>query len=129
MAAILDHYFHSTRHKNWVVAPEQNLGENHHPDYTIFEITFNPFKLNLMRCFELKSRTGNSWHALLKQLSLALESNNVGRVWLVGVKGLEICFYEFDTSTFNNQTPDCFDFIKPISLNLSEVQLVKLGLK
>lgn len=130
MAAILDHYFHSTHNRNWVIAPEQNIGEMHSPDYTIYMIHVNPFIDELYGCFEIKSAEGESWAALLRQISLALESNNVGRVWLVGVKGLEICFYIFDASTFNNQTPDHFDFIEPLNLsNLNEDDLVRLSVR
>jgi hypothetical protein len=130
IAAILDFYFHSTNNNNWVIAPEYNIGENHNPDYTIFNIHLNPFRDQLIGCFELKRRNGDSWHSLLTQISLALESNNVGRVWLVGVKGLTICFYIFDVETFINQRPECFDFLEVLNLNkLGEDELVRIGAK
>jgi hypothetical protein len=51
-------------------------------------------------------------------------------MWLVGVKGLEICFYIFDASTFNDQVPECYDFLQLLNLeSLSEPQLDQINAK
>jgi hypothetical protein len=130
MAAILDYYFHSTPHRAWVIAPEFNLGENNNPDYVIFLVHYNPFWPELWGAFELKSKTGDGWEKLLRQLSLALEANSIGRMWLVGVKGLQICFYVYDSTTFHDQVPESYYFLEPLNLSrLNETQLTNIHAK
>lgn len=66
-SAILPYYFYVTYNK-LVITPEYNHLENNHPDYTIFKVLDNPFRLQIHAVLEIKSKTGESLNKLLEQM-------------------------------------------------------------
>lgn len=131
-SGILPYYYHSTVNSHWVITPEYNYLENNHPDYTIFNITTNPYTEEIYAVVEVKSRTGDSWHKLLEQMwtQADVAKANNGKLWAIGQKGLEICVFIFDVNKYQNQYPDCFTNYEPLNLShLNTVQLDQLGVK
>ena len=143
-SAILPYYFHRTLHNTWVITPEFNYMEGNHPDYTIFNLTRNPYNrerrvvapvpcpLSPVPCplspqgkgergkLELKSKTGASWQKLLEQMwEQADVSKNTtsGKLWAIGQKGLEICVFRFDVLNYQNQNPSCYTNFEPLNLH------------
>lgn len=131
-SAILPYYFHVTHNKAWVITPELNYLENNHPDYTIFKVSNNCFNLQVHVVVEVKSKTGHSWNKLLEQMFTKADvaKNNPGRLWAIGQKGLEICFFRFEVLKYNGQKPDWYTNFEPLNLsNLAEPQLDNLNVK
>lgn len=131
-SAILPYYFHVTHVNKWVITPEFNYLENNHPDYTIFKINNNPFGLRIHVVVELKSKNGDSWNKLLEQMwqQADVAKNDTGRLWAIGQKGLEICFFRFDVTKLQDQHPYWFTNFEPLNLsNLSEPELDVLKVK
>ena len=59
-----------------------------------------------------------------------ISKNNEGRLWAIGQKGLDICFFRFDILNFQGQVPRCYTNFEPLNLShLSEPQLDNLGVK
>lgn len=59
-----------------------------------------------------------------------VSKNYEGKLWAIGVKGLEICVFRFDVLKFKDQKPDCFTNYEPLNLyNLNSTQLDSLGVK
>jgi hypothetical protein len=133
-SAILPFYFHVARHDVWIITPEFNYLEAYHPDYTVFFLE-NIGGLQIFSpriVVEIKSKTGKSWGELLEQMwsqADAAKATN-GRLWAIGQKGFEICFFTFDISKFNGQIPPYCTNFEPLNLrNLTEQNLINLGLK
>lgn len=132
MSAILPYYFHTTGHTIWVITPEYNHLEGNHPDYTIFSIDTNPFIKEIYAVVEIKSKTGDSWKKLLEQMwnQADVAKSEDGKLWTIGQKGLEICFFRFDVLNYQDQEPKEFTNYEPFNLsNLNTVQLDQLGVK
>jgi hypothetical protein len=56
--------------------------------------------------------------------------NEDGRLWAIGKKGLDICFFRFDVSKFEDQIPDAYTNFEALNLkNLNTVQLDMIGVK
>lgn len=130
MSAILPYYFHVTHNRAWVITPEFNTAENVKPDYTVYFVMNNPFFLYPYLVAEIKSKTGDSWFKLLEQMwqQCDLVKNPSGKIWAIGQKGLEICFFRFDILAYRNQMPDCFTNFEPLNLsNLNYQQLNNMG--
>lgn len=128
----MPYYFHNARNSIWVITPEYNHLEGNHADYTIFSIETNPFSANIYAVVEVKSKTGNSWYKLLEQMwnQADVAKQDDGKLWAIGQKGLEICFFRFDVDKYQNQIPDCYTNFEPLNLNnLNTVQLDQLGVK
>lgn len=130
MGALLPYYYHTTANTSWVIVPEFNYLQGNHPDYTIFNISRNPYSAKIHAVVELKSKTGNSWFKILeqmwKQADVAKFSN--GTLWAIGQKGLEICIFRFDV--LRHQNEDCFTNFEPLNLSrLNETGLNQLGVK
>lgn len=132
ISGILPYYYHTTVRSAWVITPEFNHLEGNHPDYTIFNISTNPYTRYILAVVEVKSRTGDSWFKLLEQMwdQADVSKNSDGKFWAIGVKGLEICVFRFDVVKFQEQNPDCFTNYEPLNLhNLNSTQLYSLGVK
>ena len=99
-SAILPYYFHISSHTTWIVTPEFNHTEGNLADYTIFLWSNDGRDYTRMvhAVMELKSRAGDSWYKLLEQMWSQADraKNQSGRLWAIGQKGLEICFFRFD---------------------------------
>lgn len=109
----------------------QNL-EGNHPYYTIFKVIHHPFKLQIHAIVELKSKAGVSWNQLLEQMysQADVAKNTEGRLWAIGQKGFEICFFRFDVLKYNNKDPYWYSNFEPLNLsNLSEAQLNNLNVQ
>jgi hypothetical protein len=93
--------------------------ENNHPDYTIFKFLNDPFTLQIHAVIVIKSKTGDSWFKLLEQMYAQADvaKKPTGKLWAIGQKGLEICFFRFDVSHYVDQKPDCFTNYEPLNLN------------
>ena len=138
-SAILAYYFHDITNNNnlWVTVPEYQSpqGENVRPDYTLMLVHINPFGLKIYAVIEVKSKSGDSWDKLLKQLYEQAErainvSEVIGRVWVIGQKGFEICLFKFNSQKYKDQDPDLYTFFEPLNLNnFSQPQLDHLGIK
>ena len=131
-SAILPYYFHVTHNNQWVITPKFNYLEGNHPDYTIFKVINHPFKLQIHAIVELKSKAGDSWNKILEQMysQADVAKNTKGRLWAIGQKGFEICFFRFDVEKYNNQNPDWYSNFEPLNLsNLSEAQLINLNVQ
>lgn len=131
-SAILPYYFPVTTNNIWVITPEYNHLEGNHPDYTIFKVNNYPFKLEIYAVVEIKSKTGKSWHFLLEQMCKQAEvgKNDSGKLWAIGQKGVEICFFKFDLQKYLGQDPNCYTFFEPLNLShLSVPQLDNLKVK
>ena len=132
-SVILPYYFHVGRNTTWVITPEYNYLEANHPDYTIFSVNrHNNYTLDVHVVVELKSKTGDSWFKLLEQMYAQAEvaKNSNGKLWAIGQKGFEICFFEFNVTKYVDQDPDCFTNFKPLNLNnFSEPELDRLKIK
>lgn len=130
MSAILPYYFHVTHNRAWVITPEFNTRENVKPDYTVYFVKNNPFVLYPFLVAEIKSKTGDSWVKLLEQMwsQCDIVKNSSGKIWAIGQKGLEICFFRFDVNNFKHQIPDCYTHFDPINLdNLTSAELNNMG--
>lgn len=131
-SALLPYYFRHTQNTTWVITPEYNHLEANHPDYTIFTITRNPFNKEIFAVVELKSKTGKSWNANLEQMWKQCDAvrNPQGKLWAIGQKGFEICFFRFDLLKFEDQIPDVYTNFDPLNLaNLNTIQLDSLDVK
>lgn len=130
-SAIIPYYFHVTHNTSWVITPEFNYRENIHPDYTVFLVN-NNYHLLPYLIAEIKSRTGKSWMKLLEQMwyQCDLAKNDQGKIWAIGVKGLEISCFRFDISKYPSQVLDCYTNFEPLNLShLTYAQLDALGVK
>ena len=90
------------------------------------------YALDVHTVVEIKRKTGDSWFKLLEQMYAQAEvaKNSDGRLWAIGQKGFEICFFEFNVLKYEDQDPDCFTNFKPLNLNnFSEPQLDRLNIK
>lgn len=59
-----------------------------------------------------------------------LAKNNNGKIWAIGLKGLEISCFRFDVNKYEDQSPDCYTNFEPLNLsNLTNAQLDALGVK
>lgn len=109
-SAILPYYFHVTAHNTWVITPEFNYMEDNHPDYTLFKVYINPYRIEIHAVVEIKSKTGPSWNKLLEQMwtQADVSKNNAGRLWAIGQKGLEIWFFRFHILKYQDQAPNWY---------------------
>lgn len=115
----------------WVIVPEYNHLERNHPDFTLFKVgNNNPSAIDIHAVFELKSRSGDSWYKLLEQMygQADVAKNPLGRLWAVGQKGLEICFFNFDVLKNEDEQRDEFTSFDCLNLHgFSAEDLKKLG--
>ena len=133
-SAILPFYFCHTQLRTWIVAPEFVLPNNYKPDYTIFLWYNNTTVFNDMIhvVVEVKSKTGDSWHILLEKMWNQADNakDSEGRLWAIGQKGFEICFFKFDVLKYQDEMPQCFTNYVPLNLsNLNVPQLDQLEVK
>ena len=129
-SVLLAYYFHVTRNRYWVIAPEFNKREDVTPDYTIFLVALNPYNVFSHVVVEVKSKTGQSWAKLLEQMWTQADVNKYenGKLWAIGQKGLEICIFRFNVLQFQHTTPYHFVNFEPLNLgNLSREQLTNMG--
>lgn len=42
--------------------------EDNHPDYTLFKVSINPYRVDVHAVVEIKSKAGKSWNKLLEQM-------------------------------------------------------------
>lgn len=129
-SAILPYYFHVTHDNAWVITPKYNHLEANHPDYTIFRVMANPTKLHIHALVEIKSKSGDSLNKLLEQMysQCDVAKNDQGRLWAIGQKGFEICFFRFDVLKYGEQQPDYYTNYEPLNLsNPTEPELNNLN--
>ena len=115
-SVLLPYYF--SFQSDWVISPEQNHGEAHHPDYTVYTVDDDTRSYLLLEVKRGTKYDGDSWHKVLKdqmwnQADMAKQEN--GRLWMVGQNGFEICFFKFDVERYNEGSPDYANF-KPLNL-------------
>lgn len=121
---LLPYYY---RYSNgWYISPEQWLGENHHPDYTISRVSMDVAYYGAAIphiVYEVKrsaSQNGASWLRIVDQMWDQCDAaNNMplkdeGTMWAIGQRGLEICFFRFDLLAFENSIYTNFE---PLNLN------------
>lgn len=77
--------------------------EDYHPDYTIFKVLNNPLNLVEHLVVEVKSKAGDGWHKFLEQMYNQADAakNNKGRLWAIGLKGLEIYQGSYHSCEYN----------------------------
>lgn len=90
ISGILPYYYHTSVRPAWVITPEFNYLESNHPNYTIFNISTNPYRRDIHVVVEVKSRTGDSWSKLLEQMWDQADMSKIydGKLWAIGIKGL-----------------------------------------
>lgn len=109
MSMILPYYY---PYPNFYISPEQHWGEAHHPDYTVGRPD-NTGKNNPSLFVELKRAPIDGsipgWAKMLNQMwdqcdAANSENNGNGRMWTIAQRGLVICFFKFDLSSFGTGT-------------------------
>ena len=127
LARILPIYFPLDGDSKWSIAPVFDVGEDHHPDFTIWDSTFVP---DVYAVIEVKSRRGQSWGQLLEQLWNQADKakGSSDRLWAIGLKGFEICVFKFNINEWENTDPEFWINFKALNLsNLNSFQLNQLG--
>lgn len=117
-SVLLPYYF--SFQSDWVISPEQNHGEAHHPDYTVYTVGYYNETIPYL-LIEVKRGTkykGDSWHKMLKNqmwdpADKAKQEN--GRLWMIGQNGFEICFFKFDILKYLGGSGDYRNF-QPLNL-------------
>lgn len=121
---LLSYYFPYVN--GWCIAPEQNAGSNYHPDYTVSRVDLTAGEKYGRAiphiAVEVKrpvSDGGVSWKVLLNQVWNAADASKheiTGRIWVIGQRGFEICFFIFDPLQYE----DSRDYTNFIPLNLNQ---------
>ena len=96
-SVLLNYYFPLPN--NWCICPEWVAKENYKPDYSIFQLLNNGnvvyFNIPYV-ILEVKQWGVISWENLISNQLYnqadALKDSN-GRLWVIGQRGLEICFF------------------------------------
>ena len=134
---ILPYYFKYT--DGWYISPEQNWGQNYHPDYTVWQMDLlagphyggsKPYLL-----VEVKrpvSSGGVSWSEILNQMWDQADSakDDTGKIWAIGQRGLEFCVFTFDILRYQEDiSPKYTNFI-PLNLhNWNVTDFAELDIK
>lgn len=125
LCLILPYYF---KYENdWCILPEYVAEEAHKPYYTMFRINLNhniqiPYGSSIpYAAVEIKQPSKISWMKLLgtqmwNQASALSNQRGSGRCWMIGVRGFEICFFQFDLLKYNYGNGNDFDNFKPLNL-------------
>lgn len=68
---------------------------------------------------EIKRWSGEFWNKLLEQIwkQADVAKNDRGRLWAIGQKAFEICFFRFDSLKYEGQVPDWYTNFDPLNLN------------
>ena len=109
MSMILPYYY---PYPTFYISPEQHLGEAYHPDYTVGvpdETGKNHPSLLCEIKKDLIDGSIPSWAKMLDQMwdqcdAANSENDGNGRMWTIAQRGLVICFFKFDLSSFGAGT-------------------------